>query len=194
MDELFDAIIFATKKHQGQVRKGAKHLPYITHPLAVAQLIVGIGKVNDRDTLTAAILHDTIEDTITTPEEISKLFGEEVLSIVLEVSDNKSLPREVRKKLQVEHAPQLSYPARLIKWGDKIDNCRDILNDPPEDWSLKRLQNYIQWGFDVLAKIRGTNAPLESTFDKLVRKAEKELEFKIKEFGSINERPWAPEK
>lgn len=187
-------IIFAAKKHQGQVRKGANHLPYITHPLAVAQDLIDIGGITDQHILTAAILHDTVEDTGTKPEEISELFGDEVLSIVLEVSDDKSLPKDVRKRLQVEHAPDLSYSGRLLKWGDKIDNCRDILRDPPEDWTLKRLQDYIQWGADVLAQIRNTNAPLESAFDKLIEQAEKELEFTVKDFDSINERPWAPEK
>lgn len=185
-------ILFATKKHQGQFRKGAKHLPYITHPIAVAQDLIEIGRITDHNVLTAAILHDTIEDTDTNAEELKQIFGNEVLSIVLEVSDDKSLPREIRKKLQIEHAPELSYSARLIKWGDKIENCRDILRDPPKDWPLERQQNYIQWGADVLAQIRNTNAPLESTFDKLVKKAEKELKFKVKGFDSINERPWAP--
>ena len=169
-------------------------MPYITHPLAVAQAIVEIGYVTDHTILTAAILHDTIEDTGTENEEISHRFGDEILNIVLEVTDDKSLPKIERKRLQIEHAPELSYPARLIKLGDKIDNCRDILCDPPENWPLERMQEYIQWSADVLAQIRNTNNALESAFDELVKEAENELDFKVKGFDSINERPWAPHK
>jgi guanosine-3',5'-bis(diphosphate) 3'-pyrophosphohydrolase len=194
LSHLINTIIFATNKHQGQVRKGANHLPYITHPLAVANTIVEIGKITDSTILTAAILHDTIEDTKTEPEDLSQLFGDEVLSIVQEVTDNKSLLREERKRLQIIHAPHLSYAARMIKWGDKYDNCQDILNNPPEDWSLQRLQNYVQWAADVLAQIHDTNAPIEAAFDKLVDEAERTLDFKVKGFDSINERPWAPGK
>jgi guanosine-3',5'-bis(diphosphate) 3'-pyrophosphohydrolase len=192
LSQYIDAILFATKKHQGQTRKDRNHSPYITHPIAVVLVIVEIGKITEPNIIISAILHDTIEDTNTTPKELSQNFGNEVLKIVLEVTDDKSLPKEERKRLQVKHAPDLSYAARIVKWGDKLVNCRDILTNPPEDWPIERRQNYIQWAADVLAQIRDTNPLLEAEFDQMVEEAENELGFKIKGFDSVNERPWGP--
>lgn len=192
VNQILRAAIFAADKHQNQIRKDLQGSPYVTHPLTVAEVIWEIGGIRDTRTLVAAILHDTIEDTPTTPEEIRKQFGEEVLSIVMEVTDDKSLPKMARKRLQVLHAGNISLPAKLIKLGDKLVNCRDILNSPPKDWDLNRRREYIQWAADVLAQIRGTNAPLEDAFDKMVKEAETTLDFTIKSFDSINQRPWAP--
>ncbi len=171
---LLKAIHFAADKHRDQRRKGAGHAPYINHPVAVAQTLWEVGGVRDATTLLAAVLHDTIEDTDTTPEELARLFGEEVLSVVLEVTDDKSLPKQTRKKLQIEHAAQLSSRARLVKLGDKICNLRDMIDFPPPDWSLKRLQTYAIWTENVIARIRGTNAALEACYDvELKRSKEK---------------------
>lgn len=192
LDKIFKAAIFAAQKHQGQVRKDNDQLPYITHPLQVAQTLWEIGRVRESQTLIAAILHDTIEDTKTTHEELREAFGEEILEIVLEVSDDKSLKKMTRKRLQVEHAPELSDQARLIKLGDKLVNCRDILQHPPSDWPLVRRQNYIQWGADVVAQIRGINEPLEEAFDQVLEDAQSQLDYKIQPFSTIAERPWGP--
>ena len=192
LDKILDAAIFAAEKHQGHVRKNAAHSPYITHPLLVAQAINQIGGIKALDVLVAAILHDTIEDTPTTEAEIADRYGEDVLSIVLEVTDDKSLERMTRKRLQVEHAPMLSFEARLIKLGDKLVNCQDILNYPPEDWAMERRQNYIQWGADVIHQIRGTNPALEAAFDQVLRRAEAELDYEIQPFSSLDARPWGP--
>lgn len=171
---LLKAIHFAADKHRDQRRKGAGHAPYINHPVAVAQTLWEVGGVRDTVPLLAAILHDTIEDTDTTPEELSRLFGEDVLSVVLEVTDDKSLPKQARKKLQVEHASQLSVHARLVKLGDKISNLRDLVDVPPPDWSLKRRQEYALWTESVIAGLRGTNAALEACYDvELKRSKEK---------------------
>ena len=97
-----------------------------------------------------------------------------------------------RKRLQVIHAAELSYEAKIIKLADKLVNCRDILNDPPEDWPLKRRQDYIQWGADVVEQIRGTNSPLESAFDQVLSDAQAELNFKIKPYDSVDQLPWGP--
>ena len=188
LTEIFDAAVFAAEKHQGAVRKNSQHSPYITHPLLVSKAIYQIGKIEETTILAAAILHDTIEDTKTTRVEIKKRFGENVLSIVLEVTDDKSLPKMTRKGLQIHHALDLSYEARIVKLADKLVNCRDILNNPPEDWSLQRRQNYIQWGADVIYKIRGTNQGLESAFDQVMRKAEEELNYEIEPFSTIHRR------
>ena len=190
--KLLDAAIFAAKEHKGQVRKGSSRLPYITHPLAVAREILQVGGIDDPDILVAAILHDTIEDSKTPQDVIRERFGDRVLSLVLEVSDDKSLEKSERKRLQVVHAPHLSNDAIAIKMADKIVNSRDILEDPPEDWSLKRLQEYIQWSADVIYRVRGTNAHLEAVFDGILASAERELNFKIQPFNTIDQRPWAP--
>ena len=190
---ILDAAVFAAEKHQGDVRKNKQRSPYITHPLLVAQVIAQIGEIQETAILAAAILHDTIEDTDTTREEIRERFGEDILSIVLEVTDDKTLPKMVRKRHQVAHAAGLSYEAKIVKLGDKLINCRDILNDPPDYWSLKRRQDYIQWGADVIFLIRGTNRQLEGAFDQVLARAEKELDYQIKPFTSVNDRPWGPE-
>jgi GTP diphosphokinase / guanosine-3',5'-bis(diphosphate) 3'-diphosphatase len=192
LDKLLEAVIFATRKHQGQVRKDLRQSPYVTHPVSVARIIWQIADVEETNTLLAAVLHDTIEDTDTTADEVRELFGDEVLSIILEVTDNKGLAKLERKRMQIVHAPDLSQPAKIIKLADKLINCQDILHHPPLDWSLERRQNYIQWAADVIARIRGTNAALELAFDMMLTEAEEKLNFKVKSIESVNNRPWAP--
>jgi guanosine-3',5'-bis(diphosphate) 3'-pyrophosphohydrolase len=126
LPKLLQAISFAAKKHSPQKRKGADGEPYINHPVEVANLLANVGKIKDIDILIAAVLHDTIEDTETSAEEITNLFGAEVCGMVLEVTDNKSLPKAERKQKQIEHAPHLSTGAKQIKLGDKISNIRDV--------------------------------------------------------------------
>lgn len=189
---ILEAAVFAARKHQGQMRKDQGKSPYVTHPLLVAKSIWEIGGVDDTRTLIAAVLHDTIEDTLTTETEIEDRFGAVVRSIVCEVTDDKSLEKMERKRQQVVHAPHLSRPARLIKLADKLINCQDILYSPPEDWTLERRRNYIQWSADVIAKIRNTNAPLENAFDSVLIEAEKKLNYAIQTFETVNQRSWGP--
>ncbi|HEX9962388.1 MAG TPA: HD domain-containing protein, partial [Pyrinomonadaceae bacterium] len=113
----------------------------------------------------------TIEDTETTKEKITELFGEKVCGLVLEVTDDRSLPKAERKQLQIEHAPHLSTGAKLVKLADKISNINDIINNPPHDWSMERKREYIEWGEKVVNGLRGTNAELEKRFDELAEKA-----------------------
>jgi GTP diphosphokinase / guanosine-3',5'-bis(diphosphate) 3'-diphosphatase len=193
LDVILAAANFAAQKHQGQVRKEKRASPYVTHPLSVARLILTIGGIHDQAILVAAILHDTLEDTDTQPEEISANFGKDVLNIVLEVSDDKTLKKNCRKQLQVIHTPDLSYPAKMIKLADKLANCRDILHSPPQDWKPDRCREYIQWSADVLARIRGTNQPLEAAFDALLKEAEITLGFQIEPYETVNNRYWGPE-
>lgn len=173
--QLVAAASFAAKQHSGQTRKGEGLEPYINHPLEVANLIANIGGIEDIDVLIAAILHDTVEDTNTTREQLAAMFGEEVAGIVLEVTDDKSLPKQRRKELQIEHSPHLSEKAKLVKLADKISNIRDVSDDPPSDWDINRRREYIDWGSKVIAGMRGTNAALERTFDELVREAGEKL-------------------
>jgi guanosine-3',5'-bis(diphosphate) 3'-pyrophosphohydrolase len=163
---LLSALHFAAIKHRDQRRKDSAQSPYINHPIQVVNLLWEVGGVRDESTLVAAILHDTIEDTVTSPEEIHALFGEEALALVLEVTDDKSLPKAERKRLQIEHAPHISPGARLIKLADKISNLTDILYSPPTDWSLQRKQEYLLWTEQVVAGLRGVNPALEARYDE----------------------------
>jgi len=163
---LLKAFRFSAGKHRNQRRKDSVKSPYINHPIEVAQLLWEVGGVRDISVLLAAILHDTIEDTNTVPDEIRDNFGDEVLSFVLEVTDNKSLPKTERKRLQIENALHKSVGAKLIKLADKSCNVRDLLALPPENWSLERRQEYLLWTEQVVAGLRGTNAALEEYYDR----------------------------
>jgi len=165
------ALNFAAHKHQHQRRKGRDQLPYVNHPIRVAEILWRVGAVRDMPTLVAALLHDTIEDTETSTEELEMLFGAEVLALVLEVTDDKSQPKATRKQLQIEHAPYLSDRARLIKLADKINNVYDVSHDPPSDWSSKRRMEYLDWAEAVVAGLRGINVTLEAHFDAVLREA-----------------------
>ncbi len=169
------AISFAAKKHKRQKRKGAEEEPYVNHVLEVANLLTNVGQVEDFDVLIAAVLHDTVEDTATTAAEITEKFGANVCKMVLEVTDDKSLPKAERKLLQIEHAPHLSDGAKIIKLGDKISNIRDVTENPPDGWSLKRRIEYVNWGEQVINGLRGVNADLEVYFDELVASARKKF-------------------
>jgi guanosine-3',5'-bis(diphosphate) 3'-pyrophosphohydrolase len=161
---LLDAVAFAAHKHRDQRRKDAAASPYINHPIDLANLLKREG-VDDMAVLCAALLHDTIEDTNTTPEELRLRFGELVTSIVLEVTDDKNLEKGERKRLQVEHAHALSERAKLVKLADKICNVYDIVAAPPANWTLTRKREYLEWAKDVVDRIRGAHAGLEAIFD-----------------------------
>src|SRR5512146_1845923 len=164
---ILQALVFAAHKHRDHRRKDPNHSPYVNHLIEVTDLLWRVGGVRDSVLLTAAVLHDSIEDTHTSPAEIREYFGKEVLELVLEVSDDKSLPQVVRKRLQVEHAAHLSRRARQLKVADKISNVRDIMNNPPPDWPEQRQREYLEWAREVVDKVRGANPALEAEFDRL---------------------------
>ncbi len=168
VETVLRAAAFAADKHRDQRRKDAAASPYINHPITVARLLSEQGGVTDVGVLCAALLHDTIEDTNTTEQELREVFGDRVASIVLEVTDDKSLPKAQRKQLQIEHASRISAEAKLVKLADKIANVSDILHSPPADWSPDRKAEYFQWAGLVIAGLRGVNSPLESMFDALI--------------------------
>jgi len=169
--KLLQAASFSARKHRYQKRKGNDGEPYINHPLEVANLLANVGRVEDFDVLIAAVLHDTVEDTETTEEEITELFGATVGGYVMEVTDDKTLAKEERKRKQIEHAPHLSAGAKQIKLGDKISNITDVMNNPPDGWSKERRLEYVVWGENVVAGLRGVNKDLEAHFDQLAAKA-----------------------
>ena len=144
------AVAFAAEKHRDQRRKDADASPYINHPIALANVLANEGDIANEDVLIAALLHDTIEDTQTSEEELKKEFGGKIASIVIEVTDDKSLPKAERKLQQIEHASHSSIEAKLVKLADKICNLRDMLCSPPKDWHLERRQEYIAWAMAVV--------------------------------------------
>ncbi len=168
---LLRALAFASARHSRQRRKDADASPYINHPIAVARLLAEDGRVVDDTLLMAALLHDTIEDTETTAEELRVEFGEAVMALVLEVTDDKSLPKQERKRLQVEHVATATPLARQLKIADKVCNLRDIMASPPAGWSVERKQAYVDWAVAVVAGCRGLNEGLDQVFDATVDQA-----------------------
>ena len=160
------AAAFAAERHRDQRRKGKDASPYINHPLALANLLAHDCGERDATLLMAALLHDTVEDTGTTFAEIERLFGASVAAIVREVTDDKSLSKAERKRLQVEHAAHISRPAKLVKLADKICNLRDLGDSPPPDWTRQRLREYFDWAKAVVDRMRGTHPQLEALFDR----------------------------
>jgi len=157
---------FAAWKHKGQMRKGEGEIPYIHHPIEVTAILAEVGGVTDFDVLQAALLHDTIEDTETDRDELETHFGSRVCAIVLEVTDDTSLDKAVRKARQVEHAPHLSNDAQALKLADKTSNIYDVAFSKPVDWPPQRQLEYFDWAFRVVAGLRGCNSALEAEFDK----------------------------
>jgi GTP diphosphokinase / guanosine-3',5'-bis(diphosphate) 3'-diphosphatase len=162
---LLRALAFAAHKHRDQRRKDAEASPDINHPIALADVLVNEGGVSDVEVICAALLHDTVEDTDTTPEELHREFGARIAHIVAEVTDDTALPKAERKRLQIEHAPGLSPEAKLVKLADKICNLRDVLHRPPAQWGAERRREYFDWAKNVVDGVRGTHPALEAAFD-----------------------------
>jgi guanosine-3',5'-bis(diphosphate) 3'-pyrophosphohydrolase len=162
---LLRALSFAAHKHRDQRRKDAEASPYINHPIALAEVLAAEGGVGDIEVLAAALLHDTIEDTATTFEELVEHFGGRIAAMVGEVTDDQKLPKAERKRLQIVHAAGLSAGAKLVKLADKICNLRDVAERPPAKWDLQRRQEYFEWAKQVIDGLRGAHPRLEAAFD-----------------------------
>lgn len=180
---ILKAAHFAANKHRSQKRKGGEASPYINHPLEVADLIWNTGECYDPEVVCAAILHDTVEDTETTFTEIEELFGMRIASLVKEVTDDKSLPKAERKALQIKHAPHLSEGACLIKLGDKASNVKDIVNDPPPDWSEERKHDYVEWTKLVVNELAQVSLPLKEHYERNYQSAKATLAKQAKKIG-----------
>lgn len=172
--DILRAAHFAATKHESQRRKDHAASPYINHPLAVAEVLSRHG-VTDPTVIQAALLHDTIEDTATSHAELEAEFGTAVADIVLELSDDKSLCKAERKRLQVVHAPRISHAAKLVKLADKMCNVRDVSDNPPAEWSAERRREYLVWAEQVVAGCRGVNSGLEERFHELLAEAHRKL-------------------
>jgi len=161
---------FAAEKHLLQRRKGNDKIPYINHPIKVVHLLYHTANETDPELLAAAILHDVLEDTCTTEQEMRNAFGDRVTNIVLEVTDDMTMSYDDRKRYQISRAPTLSSDAKKIKIADKISNIRDIL-DLPLTWSNRRKRQYFEWSEKVIAGCRGINSLLDKAFDNILKEA-----------------------
>lgn len=172
---LLKAIDFAARKHRDQRRKDEESSPYINHPISVSLLLAEVGHVIDPEVLSAAILHDTLEDTDTTPEELKAAFGSRICKLVKEVTDDKQLPKAKRKEMQIEHAAQLSPDAVLIKLGDKISNVLDVTHSPPAKWNIERRREYLDWAEAVVKACPRVNGALEAHFAHVLEDGRRKL-------------------
>ncbi len=172
---------FAAEYHQDQTRKGARKLPYINHPLEVGHMLAEVAGIEDAEVLAAALLHDTVEDTPATPQDILEGFGPRVAKLVAEVTDDKSLPKAERKRLQIEHSPHLSPEAGSIKIADKIANVRDLVRDAPPDWPHDRLVAYMDWAEAVIAGIESPSEPLMDCFREAIAQGRASLKWSEKD-------------
>jgi len=172
---------FAARAHVAQHRKGLAEEPYVNHLTEVAALLAEATGGSDAGLLAAAYLHDTLEDTATLYEDIVARFGEDVAKLVAEVTDDKSLPKAERKRLQVEKVTQKSARAQLLKIADKTSNVRALVTSPPAGWSKARLMEYIDWAEAVVSQIRGRNDVLDSAFIAARDVARREIAMKVEE-------------
>lgn len=166
---VLDALEFAAHKHRDQRRKNLEASPYINHPIGLATILWREGGVVKPEVIAAALLHDTIEDTDTTPGELRERFGPKIAGIVGEVTDDKTLEKAERKQMQVAHAAKLSREAKLVKLADKISNLRDMAASPPATWPLSRQREYFDWARRVVDGLRGVHPRLEALFDEAYR-------------------------
>ena len=172
---ILKAAHFSAQKHSTQRRKDENASPYINHPISVALAIAQIGGVDDPEILAAALLHDTLEDTKTKPEELEAKFGKKVCEYVLDVSDDKTLLKDERKSRQIEHAKKISKGAALIKLGDKISNVTDVLKNPPVDWDINRRKEYLDWAEKVIENCPKVNDRMENKFQEIIKQGRETL-------------------
>ena len=167
MNLVLKATQFAALKHCDQRRKDGK-TPYIIHPISVAMILAEIGSIEDLEILSAALLHDTLEDTDTSAHELDKNFGSRVRIIVEELTDNDMLTFSQRKQMQIDNAPYLSKDATLVRIADKISNVSDVIENPPPEWNQKRCNKYVDWAEAVMNNCQKANQDLENHFFELL--------------------------
>lgn len=175
LEAVLRAAVFAAERHAPQRRKGTAAEPYVNHLLEVACMVASVADQGDINVVIAAVLHDSIEDTPTSKAELIERFGADVAALVEEVTDNKSLPKAERKRLQVENAPKKTRRAQMIKLADKISNLRAILVSPPVNWDLDRQREYFEWAQRVIGGLTAPHPALKTRFDEAVRQFEESL-------------------
>jgi len=176
LEAILKAASFAAEKHAAQKRKGAAGEPYVNHLLEVALLVSAALSEPDTNLVMAALLHDSVEDAGVTQRDLAERFGADVAGLVAEVTDDKSLPRAERKRLQIVNAPKKSARAQVIKLADKISNLRAILCSPPADWSAARRKEYIEWAKQVVDALPAPNPILAAEFQQTYRKLAEQSE------------------
>jgi (p)ppGpp synthase/HD superfamily hydrolase len=170
-----EAADFAARRHSGMARKGRGNEPYVNHLAEVANLLATATDGTDAELVAAGWLHDTVEDTKTTREELAQKFSKRVATLVVDVTDDMTLPKDQRRRQQIIDAPNKSPGAKLIKIADKISNIRArILPQPGQD-EREDLIDYVAWAEKVVAGCRGVNAVLDRTFDETVQQARSTL-------------------
>lgn len=171
---LLQALAFASQKHRSQRRKDGV-TPYVNHTIHVALILGEVGGVADSEILAAAVLHDTVEDTDTTIGEVAVHFGDRVASLVLEVTDDPTMSYRQRKQYEIDHAPQLSDDATLIKVADRTSNVMDLIEAPAQGWDLKRRQQYLVWAEMVVNACRPVNGALVENFAEVAGRVREQL-------------------
>jgi (p)ppGpp synthase/HD superfamily hydrolase len=164
--QIVAAARFAAERHAGHRRKGRTAEPYVNHLLEVAELLARTAGALDTNLIVAALLHDTIEDVGVTREELAERFGEDVAALVAEVTDDKSLPKEARKALQIENAPKKSPRAQALSTADKITNIRSVVTSPPANWSFERRVEYVRWARQVVGRYSHLDGGLAAEFQR----------------------------
>lgn len=170
VQRILAAAMFAAEKHAAQKRKGEAAEPYVNHLIEVAQLVASSSEQLDTELVMAGLLHDTLEDTDTTREELEQEFGSDIAALVAEMTDDKTLPKDVRKQLQVQNAPHKSVRAQVIKLADKISNLRSLLSSPPATWNAERKREYFTWARRVVNALSAPNPILKAEFDRTYAK------------------------
>lgn len=176
LSEVFEALKFAAYKHRRQKRQGVVGIPYINHPIEVANLLIKEIEEPSPDLIIAALLHDVVEDTRTKFSDLEEKFGPSVANIVREVSDDKTLPPIIRKREQISKAASLSLKAKCIIIADKTCNIHDILFTRIK-WPKRRKIEYIIWASNVISQIRDTHEGLLKQFNEILEKAGKILDY-----------------
>ena len=170
--DILRAAHFAARHHAAQRRKGAAAEPYVNHVLEVADSIARVLTEPDTNLVIAGLLHDVVEDADVTKEELAEQFGSDVANLVMEVTDDKKLKKEERKRLQVVNAPKKSVRAQVIKLADKVSNVRSILASPPAGWDVERKRDYFEWAKQVVDGLTSPNAILKEEFEQVYRMSE----------------------
>lgn len=161
---------FAAERHHKQTRRNVEKTPYIIHPLHVTTHLLTIGHIYDADVLMAALLHDTVEDTETTLEDLRKIFGYRVERLVEELSDDKNLSKEERKRMQIQNAPHKSPQATWIILADKLSNLKDLMEYPPVGWDKERVSNYFLWAQEVIKHLPPSHAELMNVVEEIIQR------------------------
>ncbi|MFZ9848658.1 MAG: HD domain-containing protein [Flavobacteriales bacterium] len=166
---LFKALNYSAEQHKAQRRKGMESVPYINHPIKVTNIITQFIPDASDDLICAAILHDVVEDTDATIDDIKNKFGDAIASIVQEVTDDKSISKAESRRKQIENAPKLSYNAKIIRVCDKISNVRDICGENIPDWDYKTKIEYLNWAEQVVYALDKFHEELQFAFKDEVR-------------------------